>query len=59
MAYLLPCHAVRTKEVTQGPASHEVSLQLELPQCVSVWWSDGRERDEEKLEQCEEMELET
>jgi hypothetical protein len=54
-SHLWPCPVVGMEDVTQGLAC----LQLEPKQCVSSWWSDGREREEEQLEQYEEMELET
>lgn len=57
--HLSPCRAVQMEDVTQGPASHVASLQQEPPQCGSVWWSDGRERDVERPERSEDMELET
>lgn len=31
--------------VTQGPVNHVASVQQELPQCESVWWTDGKERE--------------
>lgn len=40
--------------VTQGPASHVSSLQQEAPQCMSMGWSDGRERKVEQFEYSEE-----
>lgn len=40
--------------VTQRPVSCVASLQAEPSQCVSMWWSDGREREVEQLEHCEE-----
>lgn len=33
-----------SEDVTQGPVNHVASLQQEPPQCMSVWWTEGRER---------------
>lgn len=38
------------KDITQEPAICKSSLQLEPPQCASIWWSDGKERETEQLE---------
>lgn len=55
---LLPFHTAWVEDVTQGPVNCMPSLQCEPPQCVSMWWSVGREREVEQHEHYEEMERE-
>ena len=51
---LLTLHiAAWMEDVTQGPASCVASLYLEPPQCASMWWTDGRDREMEQPEHCE------
>lgn len=37
------------KDIIQGPASHVASQEQDPPQCVSMWWSDGKEGEAEEL----------
>ena len=51
----LPSGALYRRAIdNQGPVSLVASLQREPPQCASMWWSDGREREVGQLEQYEE-----
>jgi hypothetical protein len=52
--YLFPHHTAQTEEVTQRSTSCVASLQWEPPQCMSMLWSEGREREEEQLGHYEE-----
>jgi hypothetical protein len=40
--------------VTEKSASYVAILQWESPQCASMWWTGGREREVEMLKHCEE-----
>jgi hypothetical protein len=42
------------EDITQDPTSCVANLQQEPPQYVSMWWMDGREREVERPEHCEE-----
>ena len=47
---LLTLHTAWMEDAVQVPTGHLNSLQLELPQSVTMWCSDGRERIVEQLE---------
>lgn len=48
--HLSPCHTAWVGNCHPGTHQKWASLKWEPPQCASMWWSHGREREEEQPE---------
>lgn len=46
---LLPRHTIQTEDVTQRHNSLMTNLRWQPPQCISMWWTNGREVDHLEL----------